>query len=144
LYFSRVGIIRKHFEIDGSKENDAIVWGQALNGHSLVEYSEGPDGEPIDLANADDILRSRVSKFPKWQRDCFFQFGLPLIVLLVLFSISYLLVVLGPLKGIGSLEGGATAPQPDALAAAPGVPAGSGVTIDVIEVVQNRSHGSEL
>ncbi len=114
-----MGLILKHFEIDGRKEYDAAVWAQALNDHILVEYSQ-PDGEPVDLANADDVLRSRVSKIPKWQRDCFLQFILPFLVLLVLFSISYLLVVLGPLKGIGS-------PGVEYTSAS----SGSGVTIEV-------------
>lgn len=74
------------------------------------------------------VLASRVSKVPKWQRDCFLQFILPILVIALLFLVSYALVVLGPLKGIsGTLPAGAG----PGVGSAHGAGSSSGVTIEL-------------
>ena len=47
--------------IDGTA-HDAAVWAQAINSHTLVEYSKpGGGDEPVDLADADQVcLRTWV------------------------------------------------------------------------------------
>jgi hypothetical protein len=133
LRFSRLGVVLGHFPING-KIHDGVVWAQALNGHELIEY--GPaDGDPVDLATADAVLQRRIaSRIPKWQRDCFLQFVLPFLVLTVLFSLSYALVLIGVLKGIGSPDG--VEPAASSMHQSPGIP--------TITVVGNGGGGVEL
>jgi hypothetical protein len=97
-------------------KRDGVLWVTALHSNELVEYVQPPppaagddDGEEVpdsallDLLAA-DLPSRRVKKMPKWARDCLLQFVLPFGIVFAVFAISYLLVLLGPLKGIGDAE----------------------------------------
>jgi len=99
------------------ERRDGVLWVTALHSNELVEYTQPPaaaaaaddDGEEVpdsallDLLAA-DLPSRRVKKMPKWARDCLLQFVLPFGIVFAVFAISYLLVLLGPLKGIGDAE----------------------------------------
>ena len=88
---------------------------------------EGYDRRRL-LSPLTQVLASRVSKVPKWQRDCFLQFILPILVIALLFLVSYVLVVLGPLKGISGTHPAGAGPG---VGSAHGAGSPSGVTIEL-------------
>ena len=102
MNFTQMGIVRDYYKIDG-KPRDAFVWAQAYNPkHQLVQYLP-PDADPEGVA---DLLNPRAvpkpkRRFPPWAVSCFLNFGLPILVVFVMFLISYALVLLGPLRGLG-------------------------------------------
>lgn len=96
--FAKMGLVPAHYTIS-EKKVDAVVWARAFHDNELVAYQPPAKGQ---LPNLKDPKLQRARRTPKWVWDCFLQFGLPLLVVFLLFAISYALVLLGPLRGISS------------------------------------------
>lgn len=78
----------------------AHVWARPFHDGVLAVYQPTKAGEGKSIINLADPELKRVKKMPQWMVDCGFQFLLPLCIVAILFVISYVLVLLGPLKGI--------------------------------------------
>lgn len=102
VHFSPYGKIPRYFQT-ASGPVDAIVWLTVLNGKELIEYvNPDPDPEALVDLSSPTLLSLRKKHMPKWLRDFLLQFVLPFGVVGLVFLISYLLVLFGPLKGISS------------------------------------------
>ena len=111
--FSRLGALPEHYSDSGSRggsgggdaqREDALLWVRPLRDVALAEF-DGPRTTSGDV-NLTHPGVQRTTKMPWWLRDLLFHFILPFTGVAVLFGICYLLVVLGPLKGISGLGGG--------------------------------------
>ena len=97
---------------------DASVYAFAFIQGQLAEYqltTETSGENAWGLPNLLDEKLARVKKTPKWLVDCGIQFGLPLCFIIVLFLVSYGLVLLGPLKGISGPPPGMRYAEDDEL-----------------------------
>lgn len=126
VHFTKFGVLPRYFKrrtddapvagdkYEGVDPTTAALWVSVLRGNELVEYKRpaaaagsrrrGDDEEgDLDLTTP-DIAKLRVKRMPKWLRDILLQFLLPIGIVGVIFIVSYLLVVLGPLEGIGEKE----------------------------------------
>jgi hypothetical protein len=92
--FTEFGFIK-----DFKEKQDYSLWAQEFHDGSLACYHPVAGDVLPDLFDA-ELKRKRP--VPKWVVDLGLQFGLPVLVVVVLFGISYFLVWLGPLKGISS------------------------------------------
>lgn len=97
--FSCIGRVPQHYTIDG-KQHDAHVWVLAMQGSFPVTYKRPAPGQLPDLSDAARLEAVRVFRLPPFARTLLMQFGLPILGVVLLYAVSYALVVLGPLKGI--------------------------------------------
>ena len=102
MHYRLLGRVPEHYKIDGVAR-DAHVWATPLNGSVLVEYAAPVGGGLVDLSSPTLAAVPRKSARQSWARTLFVQFALPALVVLVMFGISYGLVVAGPLRGVGRL-----------------------------------------
>jgi len=79
---------------------DFVVWTQAFHNGTLATYAGEGDELPVFAAGGEAPKRKRHT--PRWLVELGLQFGLPILIVVLLFGISYFLVWLGPLKGISS------------------------------------------
>ena len=102
--FTRLGALPEHYSeggvgsSGGAQREDALLWVRPLRDVALAEF-DGPRTTSGDV-NLTHPGVQRTTKMPWWLRDLLFHFILPFTGVAVLFGICYLLVVLGPLKGI--------------------------------------------
>ena len=101
LPFEALGVWPGHYELPGGRE-DAAVLVLPLRGAELAEFERGAGaaaGAGVEVNLLDAKLKRRA-RMPAWQRDLLFHYVLPMGAVALLFAVSYLLVLLGPLKGI--------------------------------------------
>lgn len=96
--FECLGVVPKYYTVDGQPV-DAKVWVRAFHNAQVAVYKPQVKGQPVDLTQKP---LTKPWRLPGWMWTLFLQFGLPLCCVGALFAISYLLVLLGPLKGISS------------------------------------------
>jgi hypothetical protein len=96
--FDRIGVLPQYYTIDGKKV-DASVWVRAFHRAQTVIYKPQVQGQPVDLS-----VRplTKPWRLPGWLWTLFLQFGLPICCVALLFAVSYLLVLFGPLRGISN------------------------------------------
>lgn len=81
-----------------SSSGDAVVWARTFHDGTLVTF---PLAKGESLANLSlPSLKPVQPRCPRWVTTIACQFGLPLGIVGILFAISYILVLLGPLRGI--------------------------------------------
>jgi len=97
--FVSFGRVPNHYsqQIKGSPA--ARVYARPFHDGELAQYQEQKGSAIVDLTSPH---LARVKKTPKWVRDLFCQFLLPIGLVAALFGISYILVLAGPLRGISS------------------------------------------
>ena len=76
------------------------LWAQPFHNGALAEYAKAAGDDLPNLAAGTALVRVRHT--PKWLVELGLQFGLPVLIVILLFGVSYLLVWLGPLKGIST------------------------------------------
>lgn len=96
MHYTLLGAVPGHYSIDGVAR-DAHVWALALGGGALCEYAPAAPGGVPDLTRAALVHARRT---PPWVRAVCLQLVLPVAAVVVMFVISYALVVSGPLRGV--------------------------------------------
>jgi hypothetical protein len=99
LHFEKYGRIPKRFVASNGHTVDAAVWITSLHSLELTQYDNPNTESLLDLSNP-NLPSMKKKHMPKWVRDLLLQFCLPIGVVALLFIISYLLVIFGPLQGI--------------------------------------------
>jgi ribosomal protein S18 acetylase RimI-like enzyme len=97
MSFVRFGYVPGFYAAAGGKA-DASLWAAPFHHGQLASYAPQVKGEELNLAGE----MKRAKRAPKWVTDCALQFGLPICIVALLFVISYVLVLLGPLRGISN------------------------------------------
>jgi hypothetical protein len=110
--------VPKHYTIDGAP-HDAHVWVLPMKGSHPVTYKGGggAKGEPADLTNPAHTVPVRVWRLSPGVRSLLLQFGLPIGGVVLLYLVAYVLVVLGPLRGISGHKPGQVTNADDPYAA---------------------------
>lgn len=111
--FSKFGLVRGHFHVKDADTGDdvaadAIVFARPFHDAELARYAKPAGAELVDLS-APGL--AKVRRAPKWAVNCGLQFILPLAIVAALFGVSYVLVLLGPLRGISGRTGVGAVPD---------------------------------
>ena len=102
LSFTRMGTVPGYYKI-GGKPRDAFVWALPLleEEYPLATYLPATAGAHPDLTHPLPAPPKPKRRLPPWARSCLLHFGLPFLIVFIMFCVAYGLALLGPLRGIG-------------------------------------------